>query len=103
AEIVDREARKRWRNVVMAPGQPTWWEAEDRPRIEELQRCRQEVAQLRGAVDQWCRLPFLPPGRCLRQQPQSTPLFRNHALYRRAFRVVAGHFLTYQATLDTHQ
>ncbi|HJT75688.1 MAG TPA: nuclease domain-containing protein [Gemmataceae bacterium] len=103
AEIEDREARKGWRNAPVEPGQPTWWEAEDLPRIEELQRCRQEVAQLHGAVEAWSVLPFLPPGRCLRRKPQSTPLFRTHALYRRAFRVVAGHFLTYQATLDTHQ
>lgn len=102
-EIADREARKRWRNVSIEPDEPTWWEAEDLPRIEELQRCRQEVAQLHGAVEGWSRLPFLPQGRCLRQKPQSTPLFRNHTLYRRLFRVIAGHFLTYQATLDTHQ
>ncbi len=103
AEIAERAARKHWRSFVVEPGQPTWWEAEDLPRIEELQRCRQELAQLRGAVDDWCRLAFLPPGRCLRRKPHSTPLLRNHALYRRAFRLIAGHFLTYQATLDTHE
>jgi hypothetical protein len=102
AEVADREARKRWRNVAHEPGKPSWWETEDLPRIDELQRCRQEVAELRGTVNEWCKLAFLPPGRCLRQKPQSTQLFRNHVVYRRAFRVIAGHFLTYQATLDTH-
>ncbi len=101
-EIADREARKRWRNVAIQPDQPTWWEAEDLPRIEELQRHRLELAQLHGVVDKWSGLPYLPPGKCLRQIPHSTPLFRNHALYRRVFRLIAGHFLTYQATLDTH-
>lgn len=101
-EVADREARRRWRNLAIEPGRPTWWEAEDLPRIHELQRCRHELARLHGAVAGWSGLPFLPPGRCLRRKPQATPLFRNHALYRRVFRVVAGHFLTYQATLDTH-
>ncbi len=101
-EIEERQARKRWRNHPNESGQQTWWEAEDRPRIEELQQCRHEVARLRGAVDVWGHLAFLPPGICLRRKPQSTQLFRNNAVYRRAFRVMAGHFLTYQATLDTH-
>lgn len=102
-EIGDREERKRWRNFGKEVGKPTWWEAEDLPRIEELQRCRQEISQLRGMLDDWCSFPFLPPGRCLKQRPLSTLIFRNNAAYRNAFRVVAGHFLTYQATLDTHQ
>ncbi len=99
-EIGERSERKRWRNYVREAGKPTWWEAEDLPRIEELGRCRQDVTRLRALLDAWCGLPFLPPGRCLRQRPQSTPLFRNHPLYRRAFRVMLSHFLAYRATLD---
>jgi len=102
-EITDREERKRWRNFAKEPGKPTWWEAEDLPRIEELERCRQEVAQLCRLVNNWCHLPFLPPGRCLAQIPQSTLVFRNNGVYRRVFRVISEHFLTYQATLDTQQ
>jgi hypothetical protein len=101
AEIAERIERRRWRSHAREPGKPTWWETEDLPRIEELQRCRQEVVRLNTAVGNWRSLPFLPPGRMLRQQPQSTPLFRNHGIYRRVFRAIAGHFLHYQATLDT--
>jgi hypothetical protein len=100
-EISERSERKQWRNHAREPGKPTWWETEDLPRIEELQRCRQEVVRLHTAVGKWRSLPFLPPGGMLRQQPQSTPLFRNHSIYRRVFRAIASHFLHYQATLDT--
>lgn len=102
-EIADREARKGWRHVAVESDEPTWWEAEDLPRIEELQRCNQELTRLHGTLVDLSGLPFIPPGRRLRRKPHCTPLFRNHALYRRMFRVVVGHFLTYQATLDTHQ
>jgi hypothetical protein len=100
AEVIERQERKSWRNRAREPDKPTWWESEDLPRIEELQRCRQEVVRLRARVRKWCGLPFLPPGRVLNQKPQSTPLFRNHPVYRRVFRAIAGHFQTYQATLD---
>jgi hypothetical protein len=101
AEVLEREGRRRWRNFAPEPGKPTWWEAEDLPRIEELRRCRARVAELRAAVDEWGRLPFLPPGRCLRTGPPSTPVFRNVAVYRGVYRVIASHFQAYQATLDT--
>lgn len=103
AEIDDREGRRRWRDVPKEAGQASWWESEDQPRIEELRRCRDRVATLRGLVEGWGRLPFLPPGRGLSQRPQSTPVFRNNPVYRRVFRAIAGHFLAYQATLDTQQ
>lgn len=99
-ETADREGRKRWRNHAAAPGQLTWWEVEDLPRIEELQRCRQEVAQLHAVIDHWSGWYFLPPGRGLREKPQPSPLFQHHALYRRVFRAMTNHFLTYQTTLD---
>jgi hypothetical protein len=102
-EIAERESRKRWRNKPIESSQATWWEAEDLPRIEELQRCRRDLTSLHGTVDRWSSLFFLPRGRSTRGKPRSTPLFRNHALYRQVFRLIAGHFLTYQATLDTHQ
>ncbi len=101
AEVLEREGRRRWRNFAPEPGKPTWWEAEDLPRIEELRRCRARVAELRAAVDEWGKLPFLPPGRCLRAGPPSTPVFRNVAVYRGVYRVIASHFQAYQATLDT--
>lgn len=102
AEISSREGRRCWRNVSREPGGPTWWQTEDQPRIEELGRCRQDVARLRAEVEGWNALPFLLPGRPLRHQPPSTPLFRNHPLYSRVYRAMASHFRTYQATLDTH-
>ncbi len=103
AEIEDRSQRKRWRSVSRDAGSSTWWESEDLPRIEELQRCGLEVARLWKVTDRWGHYPFLPPGKCLTQKPQSTPLFHNHAVYRRVFRVIAGHFTAYEATLDTHK
>lgn len=102
AEITSRESRKGWRNVTREPGQPTWWESEDLPRVEELQHFRQEVTRLRAAVEHWLALPFLSLGQPLRHEPVSTPLFRNNDIYRRVFRVMAAHFRTYRATLDTH-
>lgn len=99
-EVTERRERKRWRNAPRDQGQPTWWEMEDLPRIEELGRFRREIDRLNGAINKWAALPFLPPGRCLHRQPVSTPLFRNHGIYRRVFRVIATHFRQYQATLD---
>jgi hypothetical protein len=99
-EVAERTDRKRWRSHARGPDTATWWESEDLPRIDELQRCREEVQHLHASVVKWGALPFLPPGGELRQRPQSTPLFRNHPIYRRVFRVIAGHFLFYQATLD---
>jgi hypothetical protein len=101
AEIDERRERKRWRNTAKEPGKPTWWETEDLPRIEELGRFKQEIDRLHAVLQRWSGLYFLPPGTCLRQQPQSTPLFRNNQVYRSAFRVMAGHFLAYRASLDT--
>jgi hypothetical protein len=103
AEILDREERKRWRNFAREPGKPSWWETEDLPRIEELRHCKERIAELRGALNDWRKLPFLPPGRCLRESPPSTPVFRNDAIYRGTFQVIASHFQAYQATLDTRQ
>jgi hypothetical protein len=99
-EIIEREDRKRWRNRPTTPGEPTWWETEDGPRIEELRRCREEAAALHGVIGSWAALHFLPPGRGLREKPQPTPLVLHHALYRRAFRAIAGHFQAYEVTLD---
>ena len=99
-EIEDRKWRTLWRNRAKEPGLPTWWESEDLPRIEELERCRTELGILRATVESWTVFPFLPPGRHLNRRPESTPLFRNHPAYRRAFRVLVGHFTLYRATLD---
>lgn len=101
-EIQERRERKRWRNISKEPGHPSWWEAEDLPRIEELRQCRHEVRQLRSIVESWQSHRFLPAGRKRAFRPDSTPLFRNNELYCRAFRVLASHFLAYEASLDTH-
>lgn len=102
-EVAERHQRRRFRDTRIDADRPTWWESEDLPRIRELESARSEVSRLYGRVERWAALEFLPPGRDLGGPPLSTPLFRNHALYRSAFRVLSGHFLTHQATLDTHQ
>ena len=101
SEIDERTRRKSWRNHARDAGKSTWWETEDSPRIQELGHYRQELSLLHAAVQGWGALSFLPPGRPLSRKPNSTPLFRNHPVYRRVFRVIVSHFLAYQATLDT--
>jgi hypothetical protein len=99
-EITSREERRAWRNLRRESGTLTWWESEDKPRIEELMRARQELTRLRASIEHWHLFPFLLPGTPLRQLPPSTPLFRNHTLYRRAWRTMANHFQNFEATLD---
>jgi len=99
-EIAQRQERRTWRNLRRDPNAPSWWETEDKPRIDELLRCREKLKPLRGSIEQWFRLPFLTPGTPLRHPPPSTPLFRNHVLYRRAWRTMAHHYHHSQATLD---
>ena len=103
AEISERHNRKRWRSSTTNGGGPTWWEQEDLPRIEELSRCRDEVGQLRRQVDSWSAFSFLPPSTRMLTRPQSTPLFRNHPLYRRAFEIIVEHFRAFRTTLDNQQ
>lgn len=100
SELEDRQDRKRWRNFPKDSGKPSWWEAEDLPRIEALANCRDDVARLRQIADSWSMLPFIPPGACLRAHPSSTELFRNHPTYRRVYQVIAEHFKAFRATLD---
>jgi hypothetical protein len=100
AEISERQERKRWRSSPKSGGGATWWEQEDLPRIEELAKCRDDVGQLRQQVDAWSAISFLPSGICPLARPQSTPLFRNHPLYRRAYEIIAEHFRAFRTTLD---
>jgi len=99
-EIAQREERRAWRSLRRDPNAPSWWETEDKPRIDELLCCREKLKPLRASIEQWFRLPFLTPGSPLRHPPPSTPLFRNHVLYRRAWRTMAQHYHNSQATLD---
>jgi hypothetical protein len=99
-EIRSREERRAWRNVHRDPNAPSWWETEDKPRIQELIRCREELKPLRATIERWFLLPFLVAGTPLRHPPPSTPLFRNHGVYRRAWRTMAQHYHSSQATLD---
>lgn len=99
-ELEERKDRKRWRNHSRGGGR-TWWETEDQPRIEELDRHRAEINLLQNTLAKWRLWPFLPAGRALQNKPRSTPLFRNHPVYRQVFRVLSRHFLAFQTTLDT--
>ncbi|MFQ3650675.1 MAG: DUF2357 domain-containing protein [Gemmataceae bacterium] len=99
-EIAMREERRAWRNLRRDPNAPSWWETEDKPRIEELHRCKEQLKPLRASIEQWFRLPFLVSGSPLRHPPPLTPLFRNQVLYRRAWRTMAQHYHSSQATLD---
>ena len=101
AEMRERQGRRSWRNASRGDGRTTWWEQEDLPRIEELGTCRDALGRLQLCVEAWSALSFLPAGSPLRTHPRPTPLFRSHPLYRRAYRVMAAHFIAFRATLDT--
>ncbi len=101
AEIVWREGRKAWRNHAHADGQATWWETDDRPRIEELRHCLAETKALAEAIRRLGQSPFLPPGRPLADRPGPTPRFQNLPHYRRLFHAIDRHFLSFEITFET--
>ena len=99
-EIELRKSRRQYRNVRSEVGEKTWWEQEDLPRIEELQRMLSEMHPVETQISHQMRLPFLPPAPILRDVPQSTPLIRHHPAYAHAFRLIQSHFMSYRVQLD---
>src|SRR5262249_22283723 len=78
----------------------TWWEQEDLPRIEELNRLLESVTALERELVGLHRYPFLARDAELREVPQSTPLFRTRKAYAGAFKVIVAHFQAYRFQLD---
>jgi hypothetical protein len=90
-EIAERDERARWRMP------------EEQPRVQELRRTLDELQKLDALLVRWTGWPFLPPGRLLTQPPASTPLFRQHPLYHRVFRVLAEHGRTFSQSRQVPQ
>jgi hypothetical protein len=99
-EVELREERRPFRHRRGPEGGKTWWEAEDLPRILELQRLLGGLDGLERELAQLRRHPLLPAAGPLRGMPPSTPLFRSHRAYAGAFKAIAAHFTAYRLRLD---
>ncbi len=99
-EVQIRRARKSTRNVRGESGEKTWWEQEDLPRIEEMQRMLQDLRPVEEQLGRQLRHEFLPPAPILHEVPPSTPLIRAHPAYAHAYRLIQSHFQAYRVQLD---
>jgi hypothetical protein len=97
-ERLDRRAYRHRRRADQE--EKTWWEQEDLPRIEELQRLLGNLAALEADLAQLGRYPFLPLAGRLTAVPASTPLIRSHRAYVQAYKAIVGHFTAYRVHLD---
>lgn len=99
-EIALRADRKAERHRPAGPGEKSWWEAEDLPRIVEMRRLLDQFRGLRTELARLRRYPFLPPGVELRDVPPSTPIIRSNRAYAAAYRVILAHFRAFRVRLD---
>jgi len=95
-----RQERKPFRDYRDPEGGRTWWEQEDLPRIEELERVGGQLQTLERDVRRLLCFPFLPPAPPLRELPPATPLLRTHRGYAEAYRLIVDHFRAYRFRLD---
>jgi hypothetical protein len=100
AEAAWRAAQRSYRDRPGPGGAPSWWESEDRPRIEECVRLIRQADAVEGEVNRLARYRFLPPGEPLTVLPASTPLVRSHRAYGSAYRVIAEHFAGHHLRTD---
>jgi hypothetical protein len=99
-EVQLREERHSYRHRRGGEGGKTWWESEDLPRIEELQKLLTSVTAMERDLARLRTHAFLPGGAQLREVPQATPLIRSHKAYASAFKVIVMHFMAYRVHLD---
>ncbi len=99
-DIDQRLARRIDRHRPAGPGEKSWWETEDEPRILEMRRLQDQFKALRTDLARLRRYPFLPPGVEMREVPASTPLIRSNRAYSAAYRVILNHFRAYRVRLD---
>jgi len=100
AEVAWREAQRPYRDRPGPGGAPSWWESEDRPRIEECRRLIRQSNAVESEVNRLARYRFLPPGEPLSVLPASTPLVRSHRAYGSAYRVIAEHVAGHNLRTD---
>jgi hypothetical protein len=100
SDVALREGRKAERHRPPAPGEKSWWETEDLPRIIEMRRMLEQFRSMRTELARLRRYPFLPPGVELRDVPPSTPLIRSNRAYAAAYRVILSHFRAFRIRLD---
>src|SRR5207302_406233 len=94
------QERRPFRDHRDAEGGRTWWEQEDLPRIEELDRVGGQLQTLERDLRRLMCFPFLPPAPPLRELPPATPLLRTHRGYAEAYRLIVDHFRAYRFRLD---
>lgn len=99
-DIAVREARRTERHRPSGPGEKSWWETDDQPRIVEMKKLLDQFSGLRRDVARLLRYPFLAVGVELRDVPPSTPLIRSHRAYGAAYRVILSHFRSFRVRLD---
>lgn len=99
-DIRERLERRAYRHRRTDPDARTWWEQEDLPRIEEMQKLLNHLAALEMDLAQLRRHPFLPPAGRLTEVPASTPLIRSHRAYAQAYKALVGHFTAFRVHLD---
>ena len=99
-DVALREERKLYRGHATGDQGKSWWEEEDLPRIQEMNKLRDKLHAMRRELARLMSYPFLPRGVELREVPQSTPLIRSNRAYSSAYRTVWNHFQSYRVRLD---
>jgi len=99
-EVKLREERRAYRHRRDVDGEKSWWEMEDLPRIDELNRLLASVATLDRELTGLWRFSFLARGALLRAEPAATPLFRARRAYAEAYQTMVSHFRTYRVRVD---